>query len=116
MTGKPIAAQQQELIIRLRTLLADEPTLREVTMFGGRSFMINEKMIVSALQSGNLLVRTAADDHEELITRPGAGQAEMGRGRSMGPGWIEVEAAALADGGLSHWLGIALDHNHDVTS
>ncbi|MFT4231595.1 MAG: transcriptional regulator [Leucobacter sp.] len=51
---------------RIRRLLADEPTTREVSMFGGRSFMVNEQMIVSAQKDGGLLVRVAADRHEEL--------------------------------------------------
>lgn len=52
---------QALLIARLRALLADEPVTREVSMFGGRSFMVNETMIVSALKDGGLLVRVAAD-------------------------------------------------------
>lgn len=107
---------QTELIERIRGLLAGESVMREVSMFGGRSFMVNDKMIVSALKSGALLVRVAADQHEELLGRPGAAQAEMGAGRDMGPGWIEVDAASISDGGnLSSWLEIALAHNRTVT-
>ncbi|MGH3585829.1 MAG: hypothetical protein ACRDQ0_05860, partial [Pseudonocardia sp.] len=74
--------QQAELIERLCALLAGEPSTREVSMFGGRSFMVNEKMVVSALKEGALLVRVPADQHDALITQPGAEQAEMGVGRS----------------------------------
>lgn len=81
-------------------------------MFGGRSFMVNEKMVVSALKNGDLLVRIPAERHDELLDRPGATQAEMGAGRSMGPGWIEVTAQSIeTDAGLSHWLDAALAHN-----
>ncbi len=45
----PTTEPQQRLITRLRALLADEPVLREVAMFGGRSFMVDEKLVVSAL-------------------------------------------------------------------
>ncbi|MBM7478746.1 hypothetical protein JOD49_001666 [Oerskovia jenensis] len=31
------------LVERLRDVLADEPSLREVSMFGGRSFMLDER-------------------------------------------------------------------------
>lgn len=108
--------QQTELVERLRGLLADEPTVREVSMFSGRSFMVNDKMVASALKEGDMLVRVAASRHEDLIGQPGATQAEMGAGRSMGAGWISVSAASIAhDESLSFWLDAALDHNRSTT-
>jgi TfoX/Sxy family transcriptional regulator of competence genes len=103
---------RSDLIERLRALLAGEPSTREVSMFGGRSFMVNDKMVVSALKEGALLVRVPADRHDELTEQPGAEQAEMGTGRSMGPGWISVHAKAIdTEERLSFWLDVALDHN-----
>lgn len=103
---------QTALVGRLRALLAGEQVLREVSMFGGRSFMVNERMLVSALKDGGLLVRVDPGLHDELLQRPGATQAEMGQGRTMGPGWIEVEADALGDERqLSSWIGIAREHH-----
>lgn len=85
-------------------------------MFGGRSIMINEKMILSASKDGGLLVRVDADRHRELLERPGATQAEMGSGRDMGPGWIQVAAAAIdGDEALSGWIAVALEQNRAVT-
>lgn len=108
--------EQGALIERLRDVLTGEPVMREVWMFGGRSFMVNEKMIVSALKDGGLLVRVAAGRHDELLRRPGAAQAEMGAGRDMGPGWIEVAAESIADDQqLSSWVEVALEHNRTVT-
>lgn len=108
--------EQTGLVERLRSLLAEEPVMREVSMFGGRSFMVDEKMIVSALKDGGLLVRVDAERHEELLGRPGAVQAQMGPGRDMGPGWIEVAADAISDDErLSPWVGIAMEHNRLLT-
>jgi hypothetical protein len=105
-----------ELIERLRTLLADEPSTREVSMFGGRSFMVNDKMVASAFKNGDLLVRVDAERHGELMMEPGATQAEMGAGRVMGPGWIAVSATSIAgDDRLSFWLDAALDYNRVAT-
>lgn len=85
-------------------------------MFGGRSFMVRDRMVVSALKDGDLLVRVPADRHDQLTDRPGASQAEMGAGRTMGPGWILVSAASLATAdGLAFWLTAALDYNQAVT-
>src|SRR5690554_4626690 len=103
---------QTALVERIRELLIDEPVKREVSMFGGRSFMVNEKMIVSALKDGGLLVRVDADKHDELLRRQGAAQAEMGAGREMGPGWIEVAAATIGDDeNLAFWVGVAMQYN-----
>jgi TfoX/Sxy family transcriptional regulator of competence genes len=111
-----VTAAQTALIERLRELLADEPVLREVSMFGGRSFLVNEKMIVSALKSGDLLVRVPADQHDQLLTRPGAAQAEMGSGREMGPGWIQVAATTITDDdALSFWVDVAMAYNRVLT-
>lgn len=116
MTSDAARAARDELVERLRTLLADEPSVREVSMFGGRSFMVDDKMVVSALPGGGLLVRVDASRHDELVARPGAAQAEMGAGRDMGPGWVAVDAAAVGgDDGLSSWLGVALEHHRAAT-
>ena len=78
--------EQATLAERVRTLLASEQTMREKSMFGVRSFKVNEKMVVGARKDGGLLVRVDARRHDELLGRPGAKQAEMGPGRTMGPG------------------------------
>lgn len=107
--------EQTALIERVRTLIAGEPVVREVSMFGGRSVMVNERMIVSVLKDGGLLVRVDAGEHDKLLGRSGAVQAEMGAGRDMGPGWIEVAADAISDDEqLSSWIGIAMDYNRAV--
>lgn len=85
-------------------------------MFGGRAIMINEKMLLSACKDGGLLVRVDADRHHELLERPGATQAEMGPGRDMGPGWIEVSADAIEyEDALGGWITVAMEHNRAVT-
>lgn len=106
---------QVALAERLRSALADEATLREVAMFGGRAFMVRGSMIVSSRRGGALLVRVADARGPELLDRAGAAAATMGAGREMGPGWIDVEAAAIeADGELAAWLDEALAHNRST--
>lgn len=81
-------------------------------MFGGRAFMVNNRMVASALKDGGLLVRVAAGDHDALAGMPGAARAEMGTGRSMGPGWISIAAPAVQDDDrLTFWLDAALKYN-----
>lgn len=86
-------------------------------MFGGRSFMVNEKMVASARKGGNLLVRVDAARHDQLLRRPGAVTAEMGSGRDMGAGWIEVARGEIDDDDrLSEWIAVAMDFNRAATS
>lgn len=107
--------EQTVIVQRIRTLLADEPELREVSMFGGRSIMVNGKMVVSVRKGGTLLVRVNTDQLEEYLERPEATKALMGSGREMAPGWIAIAADALSEGGpLSFWVGAAMDYNRFV--
>lgn len=81
-------------------------------MFGGLSFLVNEKMVVSVGSDGALLVRVDPERSRELVALPGAGPAEMGAGRAMGPSWIRVAQEAIAtDEQLSSWIGAALAYN-----
>jgi len=108
--------EQHHLVQRVRALVDDEPDVREVSMFGGRAIMVNDKMIVSAGKTGDFLVRVAADRHETLLGEPGAEQAQMGAGRDMGLGWITVAPEAIADDDrLAFWIDVAMRHNRTVT-
>ena len=108
--------EQHRLVQRVRALVDDEPDVREVSMFGGRAIMVNDKMIVSAGKSGDLLVRADAERHEALLDEPGATQAQMGAGRDMGPGWITVAPEVIADDErLAFWVDVAMSYNRTIT-
>jgi len=106
------ATPQTRTVARVRPLLSDEGPVREVSMFGTRSFMVRDRLLLGALRSGGLLVRIDPERHAELMTRPGAAQATMGPGRDMGPGWLEVDPTAVGDDAeLEFWVGVALELN-----
>ena len=97
---------------RIRALLEAKSPTREVPMFGGLSFLVNEKMVASVRSDGDLLVRVDPERSPELATLPGARPAEMGAGRAMGPGWMCVAEEAIAtDEQLSFWVDVALEYN-----
>lgn len=52
-------------------------------MFGGLSFMVNDRMAVCVRSDGDLLVRADPAKADDLLTRDGAGPAETGEGRPM---------------------------------
>lgn len=109
--------EQSELVGRVRSLLSDEMSVREVSMFGGRALMVDDKLALSASKDGGLLVRVAADRDDELSSQQGASHAVMGRDRSMGPGWITVTRESIAsDERLAFWVGVAMEHNRTVGS
>lgn len=96
------------LATRIRALLADEASVREVTMFGGLAFMVDERLWVSIGGDGSLLVRVDPRRSPKLVLdRAEVRPAEMG-GRAMGPAWLRVDGAALTDDQvLAFWVGEA---------
>lgn len=101
-----------ELADRIRSALAVQPSVREVKMFGGLSFMVNEAMVMNVGSAGDLLVRVDPARDEEYRRVKGAHSAEMGPGRTMGQGWLAVDSNAVAaDEDLAFWVDAALDFN-----
>jgi TfoX/Sxy family transcriptional regulator of competence genes len=97
----------RSLVNRIRALLSDRAT-REVRMFGVVAIMVDGALAVAAGKDGSLLVRVDPAEDAQLLEDRHASRAEMGAGRSMGEGWIRVEAEAVHDdASLAHWLGCA---------
>lgn len=102
---------------RIRALLVDQPSTREVAMFGGLSFMVDDKMVVNVRRSGDLLVRVDPDRSADLVADHGARIAEMGPGRSMGPSWLDVPADLVPDDDrLRFWIDVAMQFNAQATA
>jgi hypothetical protein len=110
-------AYDAELADRVREALPGERDVREVAMFGGLAFMVDEKMVVCVSAGGGaLLVRVSPGRDAEHLEVAGARRAEMGA-RSMGEGWITVDGDALADEcALRFWLDAALAYNAELTA
>jgi TfoX/Sxy family transcriptional regulator of competence genes len=99
--------QRQALAARVRAALPQD--VREVSMFGGLSFMLDNRMVVAVNRDGSLLVRVDPGRSAELLSVPDAQPAVMGADRPMGPGWITVTANGLTtDQQLSDWIEVAL--------
>ena len=107
-----MTAERQALVERVRAALPRDRALREVSMFGGLAFMLDNRMVVSVNGDGGMLVRVDPKRSGELVARPGAQRAQMGANRTMGPGWISVAAAGLeTDQQLTDWIDVALQHH-----
>jgi TfoX/Sxy family transcriptional regulator of competence genes len=105
--------QRQTLVARVRAALPRDGAVREVSMFGGLSFMLDNRMVVSVNRDGSLLVRVDPGRSAELLSVPDAQPAVMGADRPMGPGWITVTANGLTtDQQLTDWIEVALQHHN----
>lgn len=107
MTRAPAGDATRKLIDRIRELLPNDQ-LREVRMFGVTTVMVDEAMAVAVHKDGSLLARVDPADDAALLSKPGTSRAEMGTGRSMGEGWIRVDADAVSSkASLLEWLQAA---------
>lgn len=107
-----MTAQRQALAARVRAALPPERAVREVSMFGGLSFMLDNRMVVAVNRDGSMLVRVDPGRSAELLCVPDAQPAVMGPDRPMGPGWITVTANGLTtDEQLTDWIEVALQHH-----
>ncbi|MDR6911714.1 TfoX/Sxy family transcriptional regulator of competence genes [Rhodococcus fascians] len=110
-------AYDELLADRIRDALSDQESLREQKMFGGLAFMVRDRMVVCVgTENRALLVRVDGVREPEYLQLDGAHHAVMGKGRSMGEGWITVDAEALtSEQALQFWVGAALEHNADTS-
>lgn len=104
MTPVPAGDQARDLMDRIRASLPGGQ-VREVRMFGAIAVMVDDAMAVAVHKDGSLLVRVDPAEDAWLLESPATSRAEMGVDRSMGEGWIRVEACALcSDAALVGWL------------
>jgi hypothetical protein len=107
-----VTAEREALAHRVRAALPQDRPVREVSMFGGLSFMVGDLMVVAAGRFGDLLVRIDPARYAELRDVPGAQPAVMGADRPMGPGWIRISPEGVAtDERLAYWIEVGLVHH-----
>ncbi len=82
-------AYDEHLANRIRELIAADPAVTEMRMFGGLAFLVAGNMAVAASGQGGLMVRVDPEATEALLTQPHARPFEM-RGRPM-EGWLRVD-------------------------
>jgi TfoX/Sxy family transcriptional regulator of competence genes len=86
-------AYDDDLVNRVRELLATEDSITEKKMFGGLAFLLGGKMTVSASRNGGLLVRVEPSETAACLKLPHVKLMTMG-GRTM-DGWITVAPDGL---------------------
>jgi TfoX/Sxy family transcriptional regulator of competence genes len=89
----------------VRTVLVRTRKVREVKMFGGIGFMLNDNLLVGTSQRG-LLVRVGKAGYREALSKPGARPMIM-RGRSM-EGYIRLDRELLDERDIRSWVETAV--------
>jgi TfoX/Sxy family transcriptional regulator of competence genes len=96
-------AYDEDLAVRIRSLVGSGPEVTEKTMFGGLAFLIGGNMAVAASGQGGILVRVDPAQSDELVATTPARPMEM-RGREMA-GWLRVAAEDVSDDAeLAGWV------------
>jgi TfoX N-terminal domain len=96
-----------QLIALVRTAIADlrVTNVREVRMFGGVGFMMDDHLLVAASPRG-LLVRVGEQAQDSALARPGTRPMIM-RGRRM-EGYVYADSPGLAANSVKTWVQLAV--------
>jgi TfoX/Sxy family transcriptional regulator of competence genes len=94
-----------ELADLVRVILTHTKRVREVKMFGGIGFMLNDRLLVAASPRG-LLVRVGKEAFDKALARPGAAPMIM-RGRAM-EGYVRIARERLDKLDVESWVQLAM--------
>lgn len=102
-------AINERLTERIRAALAHRNDVVEKKMFTGITFMVNDKMCISA-GNDRLMLRIDPELHEMALQKPGC-RAVLMRGREY-KGFVYVqEDAVKSKKDFDEWMELALDFN-----
>jgi len=102
-------AYNEKLTARIREALAHLPKVEEKRMFRGVTFMVNDKMCITA-GDNKIMCRIDPAIHEEVIKRKGCETVKM-KGREY-KGYVYVsEEGIKTKKDLDHWIQLALKFN-----
>ena len=102
-------AYNEKLTARIREALAHLAKVEEKRMFRGVTFMVNDKMCISA-GDNKIMCRIDPSIHEEALKRKGSETVKM-RGREY-QGYVYVnEEGIKTKKDLDYWIRLALEFN-----
>jgi TfoX/Sxy family transcriptional regulator of competence genes len=102
-------AYNEKLAARIREALAYVSKVEEKRMFRGVTFMVNDKMCITA-GDNKIMCRIDPAVHEEAIKRKGCETVKM-KGREY-KGYVYVsEEGIKTKKDLDHWVRLSLEFN-----
>jgi TfoX/Sxy family transcriptional regulator of competence genes len=99
-------AYDQDLAERVRRLLEGTGALEEKRMMGGLCFMLDGHMCCG-VNGSDLMVRTGAERHAEMLTRPHARPMDFTGKPLRGFVWVAPDGTA-SEPQLSEWVEDAI--------
>jgi hypothetical protein len=94
-----------QLAARVREMFADDPAVREQTMFGARAFLVADRLAVAASADGGLMVRIDPA-HAEQLLRIAVAQPIQMSGRTM-RGWVHIDSEHVRSRRrLDEWIAV----------
>lgn len=100
-------AYDQGLARRIREILKGKTNVREVSMFGGLTFMLNGRMCCGVAKD-SLMVRVLPERYESLLEKPHARVMEF-TGRPLSGFLFVGPQGYRSDSGLKFWLEQAIE-------
>jgi TfoX/Sxy family transcriptional regulator of competence genes len=91
---------------RLRDVLADEPDLSEIKMFGGLCFTIRGNMLCGIVHD-DLMLRVGPDAHEDALSQPHTRPMDFAHRPMVGMIYVGPEGC-VEDADLKRWTELAL--------
>lgn len=98
-----------KLADRIREALAGQNNVREVTMFQGKCFMVDDKMCV-CLRDDRLMCRVGPEKFDEAVERNGA--EPMIHGKRLMKGFVFVHPEGYkSKKDFEYWIDLCLEFN-----
>jgi TfoX/Sxy family transcriptional regulator of competence genes len=102
-------AYDQNLADRIREQIQDLEGIEEKEMFGGLSFLLNDKMFVGVVKD-EMMCRIDPGLYEEVLDKTGCHEM-LFTGKPM-KGWIAIDDSGLKTvQDFKYWIGLAVDYN-----
>ncbi|MDS1113287.1 TfoX/Sxy family protein [Gordonia westfalica] len=102
-------AYDEELAVRIRSLLATEVGVDEVPLLGGLAFLINGNMAVAVSGKGGIMVHVPPEETKTLLEYPHTAPMYMSARETLG--WLRVfEEGIITDRQLTRWVTIGSDY------
>ncbi len=102
----------EDVLTRVRKALVNTPNVKEKKMFGGITFMVNDKMCIS-VSNHRIMCRIDPMIHEEVTGKKGCQAVKMREREYKGYVYVSEDGIKTRED-LDYWLGLALDFNKKV--
>jgi len=98
-----------KLADRIREALIGQKKVREVTMFQGMCFMVDDKMCI-CIRDDRMMCRVAPEKYEEAVERNGAEPMIHGKRQMKGFVFVSPEGYK-AKKDFEYWIKLCLEFN-----